>query len=327
MKLFIILFTLLRYRVALMLLIFFLFGLVTHTHNLEFDVRYILAALSLSFSYIAATSINDIVDVKVDMINHPKGLERPLISGQATRKDMLLGHIVACILALSCALLIGGNAILIIAVSLLVNYLYSVPPFQISYKTYFAPLLLAIAYVFIPYWLGVDIALSKFGESDIILLGILLLLFCGRIVLKDFRDREGDKKYGKPTLILTHGKVATILISAVFVFLGNILLYFYINNRNYLYLLFLEFFFLGIYYQLYRLWKAIGVKEELLVIGLGAKVANGLLLTLLGLVLLQSSVAKENDILLFLLTMIVFYGIAFLYMKRDSKKLMLSYKG
>jgi 4-hydroxybenzoate polyprenyltransferase len=52
----------------------------------------------------------------------------------------------------------------------------------------------------------------------------LYLLFAGRIVLKDFRDRVGDAAYGKPTFLLLYGKRATCLVSAGAICAGDALL-------------------------------------------------------------------------------------------------------
>ena len=50
------------------------------------------------------------------------------------------------------------------------------------------------------------------------------MLFVARIVLKDFRDREGDALYGKPTLLLRFGKDATCAVSLAALLAGNCLL-------------------------------------------------------------------------------------------------------
>jgi hypothetical protein len=76
-----------------------------------------------------------------------------------------------------------------------------------------APLGLCIAYVLLPYWLGVVVAGQTLTAGDALLLAAFMVLFLGCINLKDFRDRAGDARYGKPTFVLRYGKRAAWLVS------------------------------------------------------------------------------------------------------------------
>jgi hypothetical protein len=51
------------------------------------------------------------------------------------------------------------------------------------------------------------------GRSYAQLVGGLFVLFFARIILKDLRDRLGDARFGKPTLLLRIGKRATCAVS------------------------------------------------------------------------------------------------------------------
>ena len=98
------------------------------------------------------------------------------------------------------------------------------PPVALSYRTWAAPAVLSLAYVAIPYALGRVAAGGSLGRGDAPFAAALVALFVARIVLKDFRDRAGDARYGRPTLLLRFGKDATCLASAVALGVGGLLL-------------------------------------------------------------------------------------------------------
>lgn len=275
----------LRYRVAVMLLIFFFLGMAAHG-LITFDVKYVFGILALVFSYITATTINDIADRKIDEVNHPKSAGRPLVNRQATENDLKVLNLLSASLSLFFGLLIGPLASALIICSLALSYLYSLKPFIISHRTHFAHFMLSIAYVAIPYSLGVTASGYVFGSQDLSLVVPLMLLFFGRILLKDFRDRKGDAKFKKPTFLLKYGKTATCLISAFSILLGNIGLLFALRPENIVLLAMLQCYFICIYIMAYRLWKAKGKEHEQVAIGIGAKMGNSFLLNLLGLLIL-----------------------------------------
>src|SRR5207244_4768415 len=89
----------------------------------------------------------------------------------------------------------------------------SARPVRLSYRVAGAPLALGVAYVLVPYCLGIVAASGSLHHALSALTFALFLLFTARILLKDFRDREGDARYGKPTLLLRFGKTATCTAS------------------------------------------------------------------------------------------------------------------
>ena len=316
----------LRYRASILLLIFFLLSLAFNQKFFYFSFNHILAIIALFSSYVAATSINDIVDKNVDKINHPNTKDRPLISGIATEKDMYLIHFLGVIIALFCSLLISLKSFLIILISLFINYLYSVPPFKISYRTYLAPILLSIAYVLIPYILGLEISNSKIERDEIIFILSLLFLFTGRILLKDFRDRKGDLMYGKITFLLRYGKVTTCLLSFILILASNAFLFLALPNKNLISLILLELFFIAIFVMLYKLFKADNLTDELFSIALGAKMGNGLLLSILGSLILMEYGYSAQHQNLFILSMLIIFYIFLIYSIKEYKNISYSFK-
>jgi len=271
-----------------MLILFLLIGVSIHQSINKHPLYIILACISLAFSYVSATSVNDIADAKIDAINHPKSIGRPLITGEGNKSDLIKVFSAASLLTLFFATLINWWALVIMAVSLLINILYSLPPFRLSYRTFYAPCVLGIAYVGVPLSLGIKIAGSHFNTTNLLWFLGLYIMFVGRIILKDFRDRKGDKKYGKPTFLLKYGKVKTCLVSYIGVLIGGAILV-YLNRADLVLSLIIVLFLISIIQMINRLQRAdIGVNEQI-AIGVGAKMGNGLLITILCVLILQRS--------------------------------------
>lgn len=215
---------LLRFRVATMVWTFMLLGAAWPDGLPAFSVDLLWAALALAGSYIAATSVNDIADVDVDRINHPGDRARPLVTGEARERDLWRLHVLACAFALLAAAPLGSAAVGVVSGSLFVGIAYSLPPLRVSYRTWLAPLLLSVAYVPVPFALGVLASGRQPRLGDAWLAAALSALFLARIVLKDYRDRAGDARYGKPTLLLRFGSTATCGASLTALVVANVLL-------------------------------------------------------------------------------------------------------
>ena len=317
----------LRYRVAVMLLLFFLLGIAIHQKITSFSPDYLWASIALFSSYVAATTVNDIADKKIDSVNHPSSKGRPLVTGEANEKDLCLVHILAAMITLGFSMPIGPKAVLILALSLLINYIYSLPPLKLSYRTHFAPLILSFAYVFIPYWLGVSIARSTIQGKEWVFVAALLFLFFGRIILKDFRDRKGDALYGKPTFLLRYGKSATCSISFISILTGNVLVFASLYSLATTSLLPLQMYFLAIFFVLSRLWKTDDHDSEQVAIGIGAKMGNGLLLTMLGLFVLLEYGAPIQTQILFVSTITIIFLLNFFTLIAKPAYAVIGYRG
>jgi 4-hydroxybenzoate polyprenyltransferase len=278
----------LRYRIAAMVVLFMLLG-AAREGGLELGPRYLLAALALASSYVAATGLNDLADEEIDQVNHPRDAGRPLVEGTATRKELFLLHVVASILALCAAIPLGRRGIGLVLVSLLVSQAYSGRPVRLSHRVAGAPLALGIAYVLIPYSLGITAAEGSLRHAASTLTSALFLFFAARIVLKDFRDRVGDDRYGKPTLLLRFGKTVTCVASLGALVAGDIVL---VAALEPILWLFVQAFVVAIAAMLWTLWRADEQVAEQVAIGIGARMGNGLLLCLLGWLLVKGSGAS-----------------------------------
>ena len=315
----------LRYRVAAMVWMFMLLGAAFPDGLREFSTRYVWATVALASSYVAATSVNDLADAEIDRVNHPHDAGRPLVTGDAQRRDLWLLHAAASIAALAAAAALGAQAVAVVASSLVIGIAYSLRPLRISYRTYLAPLALAVAYVAVPYILGGLATQRAPARPDALLLAGLYLLFVARIVLKDFRDREGDRLYGKPTLLLRFGKTTTCATSVVALLAGNCLLVAALRPGPAVALL-LEVFVVSIIWMLRRLHVAADARREQVAIGIGARMGNGLLIVVLSWLVLGRGAPPEAA-LAFAAALTALFGLAFALLVARPEEAVIGYKG
>jgi len=326
MKMLTLYWTLLRFRVAVMIVLFMLLGAAWHRGLTSIDALVLLMVLALASSYVSATSVNDIADREIDEINHPGDRGRPLVTGTARTADLWVLFVVSSVLAVTLGLAAGSGAAGIMLLSVVIGALYSLPPARLSYRTFLAPLTLAVAYVGIPYWAGVVVVGESLQTTDLPLLTALYLLFAGRIILKDFRDREGDAAFGKPTFLLKYGKKSTCLASLCALSAGDALLIASLADRWWLAAL-LQLYIVSIAIMLFRLYRVRSSKDEQLSIGVGARMGNGLLITLLGTLILSNQGADWTTQFIFGLALTALYTLNFIDFLRHPERAIIGYKG
>jgi 4-hydroxybenzoate polyprenyltransferase len=318
--------TMLRYRVAMMIWMFMLLGSAFQDGLLKLGWGHAWASIALGSCYVAATTVNDIADKSIDLINHPGDEGRPLVTGEATERDLYLVHTSAAALAIAAAALIGWTAVGIVIASLLIGHAYSLGPVRLSYRTYLAPAALAFAYVLLPYQLGVATSGSAFGSDDALFSGGLISLFLARINLKDFRDRDGDALYGKPTLLLRVGKQTTCLVSLVALVASNLLLLAAFEPPWFI-ALSMQCFVAAIGYMLLMLWRADEGRSEQIAIGTGARMGNGFLILVLGLLVLEARGASTQEEILFAFSLTLLFALGFLALTSRPDQVVIGYKG
>ena len=316
----------LRYRVALMIWLFMLLGAARNGAIDAPEWRLLWAVLVLACAYVAATTVNDVVDRDIDRVNHPNDPGRPLVAGTATESQLWAVHGTAAVLALATAVPLGPPAILIVVLSLLIGWVYSLPPLVLSHRAYLAPGALAIAYVVLPYALGVHVAPGSWTADDAPFVAALVLLFAARITLKDFRDREGDARYGKPTLLLRFGKTVTCAVSLLLLVGGNVLLVAALRPP-WTVVFVLEAVVAGIVSRLVVLWTSTDLRAEQVAIGLGARLGNGLLILVLGWLALSAHGAPMPDRVVFVVTAALIFGGTFAVLATRPDRAVLGYKG
>jgi 4-hydroxybenzoate polyprenyltransferase len=315
----------LRWRVAVTLWFFLLIGAAAEG-PLRPGIALLFAALSLSASYVVATTVNDIADRDVDRINHPRDPGRPLVTGAASVRDLWRTNAIAAPLALAAAAVAGGPVLAVSAASLAIGYAYSLGPIRLSYRTWLAPAVLSVAYAIVPYALGLLAAGGRVDHVDVLLCGALYALFLARINLKDFRDRAGDAAYGKPTLLLAHGKTVTCVVTGIALLAGCATLVVALGGHPRVVAI-VSLFAAGILWMLWRLWRTSDPREEQIAIGLGAKLGNGLLACTLASLVLQAAGAPEGMRVLVLAFLALVYGSVLVALAGRPDDIEIAYKG
>jgi hypothetical protein len=79
--------------------------------------------------------------------------------------------------------------------------------------------------------------------------------------------------------------------------------------------------------MLYQLYRASGRKDEQLSIGVGAKMGNGLLVTLLGALILSNQGADWTTHFIFGLALTALYTLNFIDFLRHPERAIIGYKG
>jgi len=203
-----------RPPVALVLMLFAAIGLATGgvadgIHPLFTKVLVIVGGW-----FIHATVLNDLSDESIDRINLAKARGRPLISGEATRRQLLALGLAAGATSLGVAWWVNWRVGAVIAAALVLNTTYSLHPLRLSERGAVAIALLPLGYVVVPFLVGAFTAQATVTPDGLVILSGLYISFMGRIVLKDFRDVAGDEKFGKRTFLLRYGRANTCMFSA-----------------------------------------------------------------------------------------------------------------
>jgi 4-hydroxybenzoate polyprenyltransferase len=232
------------------------------------------------------------------------------VSGEASARQFRLLAAGAAVLAVAAAAPLGRPALLLVAVSLAIAHGYSLPPLRFSYRTYYAPLVLGVGYVLVPYLLGVRAAGSEPDAADALHAAALYA-------------RVGDARYGRPTLLLRFGKNVTCLVSAVALVLGAALLAAVVP----LLLPVVVGLAAAIGWMLLSLWRAQEAKAEQVAIGIGARMGNGLLTCVLGWLVLSEAGASAVERLVFSLAIAGLFAASFVSLVRRPEAVAIGYKG
>jgi 4-hydroxybenzoate polyprenyltransferase len=195
---------------------------------------------------------------------------------------------------------------------------------RLSYRVAGAPLALGIAYVLIPFSLGIVAARGDLRHAASALTGALFLLFAARIVLKDFRDRDGDALYGKPTLLLRYGRSATCRTSLAALVAADIVLAIALDPQL---VLLLQPFVAAIAWMLRFLLRADDCRDEQVAIGLGARMGNGLLLCVLAWSVVRGSDASLAESFALTGALATAFVVSFAALVSRPQDVLIGYKG
>jgi 4-hydroxybenzoate polyprenyltransferase len=316
---------LLRYRFAARVALFMLLG-AARGPGLDRPWALVLAACALGAAYVAATAVNDVADEPIDRVNHQRDPGRPLVSGAAGVEDLWRLHVLAGVLALGLSVPLGPLAVALVAASLAIGQAYSLSPLALSYRTWAAPAVLSIGYVAVPYALGVTVAGGALGRADAPFAAALVALFVARVVLKDFRDRAGDMRYGRSTLVLRFGKEATCAASAGALAAGGLLLLLALRPP-----LAVAVVLVGLLAA--AAWAVAMVRQaasgpaELIAIALGARMGDGILLAALAWLVVVREAAGTLEQVAAVSLVGAAFAVGFATLVARPKQAIVGYKG
>lgn len=297
-----------RPRAAITMWTFLVIGLARHAGpTISGDL--VWATIALAASYAVATSANDITDVDIDRANGLRDASRPLATGTASVTDLRWTAVTAGVIAVAAAIPLGAQGLAVVALCLAVDVAYSAAPARLSRRWTLAPIALTVAYVALPYWLGIVVAHDGWRLPDAGLLAGLCVLFFARIILKDVRDRLGDAAHSKPTLLLRLGKDATcgVSIAAAVVGMATIVL---MIHPPLPVAVAIALDGAAIVWMLVRLRVATDTTAELVTIGTAARAGNALLIAVLTWLLLSAQGAgpEEASLIVAVLTAVAAAG-------------------
>lgn len=281
-----------------------------------------LCVLILANWYLNGTCINDLADEDIDKINLKNAPSRPLANELTSRKTLKIIATVSGILSLVLAYVISIDAAIVVLFALLLNWIYSMPPVRISYRGIWAPLLLPIGYILLPYLLAFYSSGASLDSFSASLVTCLYVCFVGRIVLKDIRDLEGDKKFGKRTFIVRYGLKNTILFSGFFFVIGSLgIIAIFIGRDSLLStIIFLQIF--AVLYCLKKMSNAVSRDIQQIVLGVISQIATTGLICIA--IALNTNTNKHTENIL--LVSIALYGTVFgLYILNHPKYKRISY--
>ncbi|MDX1701327.1 MAG: UbiA prenyltransferase family protein, partial [Melioribacteraceae bacterium] len=270
-----------------MLLLFLAVGDALIKADTTYSPLLLVAVIAQASWYLNGTIINDLADIEIDKINLRNNDERPLANKKTSKKDMWKLYVLSMFFSIFTALIIHPIAALFACIALFLNYAYSYPPLKISHRGLLATVLLPVGYVGVPLALGLGIHDYNLTLGEITIIAAFYFYFAGRIILKDYRDVIGDKKFGKKTFIVRYGNKRTALMSSVFLFIGSSMLVaavWSINNALFISLIVL--FSIAILRTLLELSREKETWSQIIVVGVIGRLYNAIaVLVLLNLTL------------------------------------------
>src|SRR3954468_741951 len=297
-----------RPRAAITMGTFLVFGLARHAGP-TISVDLVWATVALAASYAVATSVNDLADVEIDRTNGLRDASRPLATGAASVGDLRWTAATAGVVAVAATIPLGAPGLAVIGLCLAVDVAYSAAPARLSRRWTLAPIALTVAYVALPYALGIVVAHATWGRADAPLVAGLCILFFARIILKDVRDRLGDAAHGKPTMLLRLGKNATYAVSIAAATMGIATIVWAIRPPAPI-VAAIAVDGVAIVWMLTRLRVTTDGTAELVTIGTAARAGNALLIAVVAWLLLsaQGAPPAQASLLVAILTAVAAVG-------------------
>jgi 4-hydroxybenzoate polyprenyltransferase len=314
-----------RPRAAITMWTFLVIGLARHAGP-TISADLVWATIALAASYAVATSMNDIADVQIDRTNGLRDASRPLATGTASVTDVRWTAATAGTIAVAAALPLGAPGLAVIGLCLAVGVAYSATPARLSRRWTLAPIALTVAYVALPYLLGIVVAHGAWDSADLPLVAGLCVLFFARIILKDVRDRLGDEAHGKRTLLLRLGKDTTCVVSIGAAALGIAVIVLAIRPPAPVVAV-IGLDAAATVWMLARLRVTADPTAELVTIGTAARAGNAVLIAVIAWLLLSAQGAPPAQASLVVATLTAIAAVGFCDLALRPERARVAYKG
>jgi 4-hydroxybenzoate polyprenyltransferase len=278
--------TMLRWRASMTLVLFMLcaaawHGLSTVTPTLA------LAGFAVASLYASLVSMNDLADEAIDRENLRGFRDRPLVTSGASRRELMVVAGITAVVGIAAAFIASPIIGVLDLAALLLYAQYSLPPLRVSHQPWLAAPYLALGYAAVPYVAGVIAVGGRLGAGDALPATAAVLLFLSRSLLKDLRDRWGDAAHGKRTLVLMHGKPLVWGLSVAAMVLGLALLAVALLPLAPAAAVALVPFAAAMGVLQVGILRTSVLRDEVMQVLLLARISNGVLVTVLSLMLVQ----------------------------------------
>lgn len=173
-----------------------LIGAIFATQSIPLDSKLIITFASASSALMGMNTLNQYCDVEIDEINRPY---RPLPSGKIKPKNALISSISLFILSLILASLVNLQLFALAILGIFLGIIYSVKPFRFKDLFMICNISIALGYGAINFLAG-WVVYKPILQAPISFIIFFCLFDMFANMTKDYRDVEGDSKFGTKTL-------------------------------------------------------------------------------------------------------------------------------
>ena len=188
----------------------------------DYIFKIILGSLTLALANATSNVINQVWDIEEDR-NNPVKCKRPVASGQITEKEAMTLAFFGLIMILLLSSLINTTFVLLVGITMVFVFIYSVPPIRTKKRLWWNNITIAIPRGIIGILASVSIVGNPFN-IEFICVGVIISMFTLAVnPTKDISDIEGDKIAGIRNLCTVYGIKKAMYISSLFLILTYVI--------------------------------------------------------------------------------------------------------
>ena len=197
-------------------------GVFYFPHNFSLDMFSILAVINLWIAvfcgWFYSVFVNDLADVKTDEITNTS---RPLIKGELVKREYIDYSFLFLILSLMSAIVVSDKIFLLMALFLMLTWVYSKEPFRLKRFVFVSSVLSSFASLL---FLVMGYILLSDGQSLLAfpwkIIIYLFTVYALLIPVKDLKDIDGDGHTGTTTLPMLIGEKNARMVLGTLLFLS-----------------------------------------------------------------------------------------------------------